>query len=323
MSPIYHSAVTVMTGGKLIMKKKIISVMLTAAMAVGMLTACGSSSDKGGSAGSSASSDKTSVSAQEETMTADQARKQESGRTKLVLGFDAEYPPYGYMADDGSYTGFDIELAKAVCKLEGWKLVPTPINWDSKDQTLNSGEIDCIWNGFTINGREKDYTWSEPYVNNTQVIVVSAKSDISKLSDLSGKTVGVQAASAALSVLEDSQKKLADSFAALNQFADYNVAFTELQGGSLDALAIDVGVAQYQIKKRGTSDYRILDEKLNSEQYGVGFKKGNTALAAIINDDMNKLAANGTVTKLAKKYDIADMICLDTGKSSSSKKDAK
>ena len=121
----------------------------------------------------------------------------------FTLGFDAEYPPYGYMGDDGEYTGFDLELAQAVCDLEGWELVKTPINWESKDMELDSGSIDCIWNGFTMTGREDDYTWSQPYVDNSQVMVVKKDAGISALSDLAGKTVGVQAASAALQVLQD------------------------------------------------------------------------------------------------------------------------
>ena len=81
----------------------------------------------------------------------------------LTVGFDAEYPPYGYMDDEtGDYTGFDLELAEAVCEIYGWKLVKTPINWDAKDTELNSGAIDCIWNGFTYTGRENDYTFSDP-----------------------------------------------------------------------------------------------------------------------------------------------------------------
>ncbi|MCI7094319.1 MAG: transporter substrate-binding domain-containing protein, partial [Lachnospiraceae bacterium] len=112
---------------------------------------------------------------------------------KFVVGFDAEYPPYGYMDDNGDYTGFDLELAQAVCDLEGWELVKTPIDWDSKDMELNSGNIDCIWNGFTMNGREDSYTFSVPYVNNSQVIVTADDSGINSLADLAGKTVGVQA----------------------------------------------------------------------------------------------------------------------------------
>lgn len=197
----------------------------------------------------------------------------------LIVGFDAEYPPYGYMDENGEYTGFDLELAQAVCELEGWELEKKPLNWDSKDMELNSGSIDCIWNGFTMNGREDEYTFSVPYVDNSQVIVVAEDSGIEKLTDLAGKTVGVQAASAALDVLkseeEGGQKALSDTFAALNEFADYNTAFTELQAGALDALAIDIGVAKYQINSRGEG-FMILDESLNTEQYAIGFKKETT-----------------------------------------------
>ena len=202
----------------------------------------------------------------------------------FTVGFDAEYPPYGYMDENGEYTGFDLELAEAVCELEGWELVKKPINWDSKDMELNSGAIDCIWNGFTMNGREEEYTFSTPYVDNSQVIVVAEKSGMKTLEDLQGKSVGVQAASAALDLLqseeEGGQKALADTFSALNEFADYNTAFTELQAGALDALAIDVGVANYQIKSRGEG-YQILEETLNTEQYAIGFKKGNQELCDV------------------------------------------
>lgn len=137
-------------------------------------------------------------------------------RTSLTVGFDAEYPPYGYMDDNGEYTGFDLELAQAVCEMEGWELVKKPINWDSKDMELNSGAIDCIWNGFTMNGREDDYTFSVPYVDNSQVIVVAEDAGIDDLEGLAGKIVGVQAASAAEELLnseeEGGQKALADTF---------------------------------------------------------------------------------------------------------------
>ncbi len=231
----------------------------------------------------------------------------------LTVGFDAQYPPFGYKDDNGEYVGFDLDLAQEVCDNLGWELVKKPINWDSKDMELNSGSIDCIWNGFTMNGREDDYTFSEPYVDNSQVIVVADDSGIEKLTDLAGKTVGVQAASAALDLLqseeEGGQKELADTFGALNEFADYNTAFTELQAGALDALAIDVGVAKYQLNSRGEG-FKILDETLNTEQYAIGFKKGNTELCDIVNADLQKLADDGTVAELAEKYEIADMVTL-------------
>ena len=232
---------------------------------------------------------------------------------KFVVGFDAEYPPYGYKDDNGEYTGFDLELAQGVADLEGWELVKTPIDWDSKDMELNSGAIDCIWNGFTMTGREDDYTWSVPYVDNSQVIVVSKDSGITDLAGLSGKIVGVQAASAALTLLEDPevQKDLADTFAQLQQFPDYNTAFTELQAGSIDALAMDVGVAKYQVSSR--DGFVILDEALNSEQYAIGFKKGNTALRDIVDADLQKLVDNGTFDKLAEKYDLTEFVTLGRG----------
>ena len=131
------------------------------------------------------------------------------------------------------------------------------------------------------------------------------------MDDLAGKTVGVQAASAALEVLsdEDEQKELADTFGSLNEFSDYNTAFKELEAGAIDALAIDIGVANYQLSSRGDG-FVILDETLNSEQYGIGFRLGNTELCDIINEDLEKLAKDGTVEELAEKYDIADMVCL-------------
>ena len=234
--------------------------------------------------------------------------QKDAGKT-FTVGFDAEYPPYGYMDDNGEYTGFDLELAQAVCDMEGWELVKTPIDWDSKDMELDSGSIDCIWNGFTINGREDDYEWTQAYADNSQVIVVAEGSGIASLADLAGKTVGVQAASAALELLQGYQADLAGTFSVLQEFADYNSAFVELQAGSVDAVAMDIGVANYQLKTRGEG-YKILDEVLNSEQYGVGFKKGNTELCEIVDKDLTKLAEDGTVAKLAEKYDISDLICI-------------
>ncbi len=230
----------------------------------------------------------------------------------FIVGFDAEYPPYGYMDENGDYTGFDLELAEAVCELKGWTLKKQPIDWASKDSELNSGSIDCIWNGFTINGREDDYEWSVPYVDNSQVIVVKASSGITTFADLAGKTVGVQGASAALDVLQDpdGQKALADTFKTLTEFADYNTAFVELEAGSIEALAMDIGVAQYQIASRG-DEFVILDEHLNAEKYGIGFKLGNTELRDEVNEALQTLKDNGTFDKLAEKYGLSEMTCLD------------
>lgn len=231
-------------------------------------------------------------------------------RTTFTVGFDAEYPPYGYMDENGEYTGFDLELAQAVCELQGWELVKTPIDWNSKDMELNSGAIDCIWNGFTMNGREDAYTWSVPYVDNSQVIVVAEEAGITDLAGLEGKIVGVQAASAALELLSDGgdQADLAATFGTLQQFPEYNSAFIELQAGSIDAIAMDIGVAQYQLKEK--EGFMILDEALNSEKYAVGFRLDDEELRDTVDQSLEMLVQDGTFAELAEKYELTDMVCL-------------
>lgn len=233
----------------------------------------------------------------------------------LVVGFDAEYPPFGYMNDDGEYVGFDLDLAQMVCDNLGWELEKKPINWDSKDMELNSGNIDCIWNGFTMNGREDDYTWSEPYLNNDQVIVVAADAGIESLEDLAGKNVVVQAASAALDALNsEANADLTATFASLTENPDYNTAFMNIDSGAADAVAVDIGVAKYQIASREEGKYVILDEPIQSEQYAIGFKKdGGEELRDLVWAEVMKLYEAGEVVKLAEKeeYDVAEMLCIE------------
>ena len=231
------------------------------------------------------------------------------GKT-FTVGFDAEFPPYGYMDDNGEYVGFDLDLAEEVCKRNGWELVKRPIDWDSKDMELTSGNIDCIWNGFTMNGREDDYTWSDPYIDNSQVFVVAKDSGIATMADLAGKAVGVQADSSALSALnEETNSELKDSFASLTEYADYNTAFMDLEAGALDAVAMDIGVANYQIASRGDG-YVILDEKLSTEQYAVGFKLGNEELRDTVNKTLLEMVDDGTFMKIADEWGVADTVCL-------------
>ena len=224
----------------------------------------------------------------------------------FIVGFDAEFPPYGYKDDSGNYVGFDLDLAQEVCDRNGWTLVKQPIDWDAKDAEIDSGSIDCIWNGFTINGREDDYTWSEPYIDNKQVVVVKSDSGIKSLDDLAGKTVETQKDSSALAALQGDNKTLADTFAALTEVADYNTAFMDLESGACEAVAIDIGVAQYQISSKDNPDaYTILDDSISSEQYGIGFKKGNTELRDQVQETLDEMFKDGTVAKIAEKYSDA------------------
>lgn len=234
-------------------------------------------------------------------------------RTTFTVGFDAEFPPYGYMDDNGEYVGFDLSLAAEVCKRNGWELVKRPIDWDSKDMELSSGSIDCIWNGFTMNGREEEYTWTVPYVDNSQVFVVAEDSGIAVFEDLAGKAVGVQRDSSALSALNDEETpeniQLRDSFGSLTEYADYITAFMDLEAGALDAVAMDIGVAQYQIDSRN-GGYVILKDYLASEEYGVGFLLGNTELRDTVEASLKEMLEDGTFAAIAEEWGLSGAVCL-------------
>lgn len=234
--------------------------------------------------------------------------------TTFTIGFDAEFPPYGFKDENGEYAGFDLDLAQEVCNRNGWTLVKQAIDWNTKDMELSSGTIDCIWNGFTMNGRESEYTWSSAYVDNSQVVVVKSDSGIKKLSDLAGKVVIVQADSSALSALsgEDAEEKnleLSASFKALQQVSDYNSAFMNLESGSADAVCMDIGVANYELEVRG-SQFMMLPETISTEEYGIGFKKGNTQLRDQVQESLNEMLADGTFKKIAEEWGLEDSVCL-------------
>lgn len=288
-------------------KKNWLTLILAGAMILG-LSACGSeggTSSGGSAAGSSAGSGETE-------------------RTTFTVGFDAEYPPYGFKAEDGSYVGFDLDLAQEVCDRNGWELVRQPIDWNSKDMELDAGNIDAIWSGFTMTGREDDYTWVGPYVNNSIMFVVRADSGITDKSQLSGKSVVTQSGSSALTALtndpgdgsNDENLALAASFSALDQVPDYNTAFMNLESGVNDAIAVDVGVANYQLNTRDSDLFVMLEEPLSTEQYGIGFKKGNTELADQVKKTLDEMWEDGTfmeiATNAAEAYDapeLVEMIC--------------
>lgn len=301
------------------MKKKVIAGMMAAVMAVS-LAACAQTAGgvqkaaeegtAGSTAAESAAAAAESVSAPAEST---EASGDETARTTFTVGFDAEFPPYGYKDESGEYVGFDLDLAQEVCDRNGWKLVKQPIDWDSKDMELSAGTIDCIWNGFTMNGREDDYTFSVPYVDNSQVFVVAQDAGIAAPADLAGKVVGVQKESSALAALEDEEHTdMLASFAGLNQYADYNTAFMDLEAGAIDALAMDIGVANYNIAQR-SGGFIVLEERLSSEQYGIGFLKGNTQLKDTVEKTLLEMAEDGTFLKIAEKYSdfgLVESICL-------------
>lgn len=284
--------------------KKGLALCMTAVLAMGcLLTGCGSSDT--GAKSTTGSAAAGTEAAETETAGTEAAGTQPTDGEKktFIVGFDASFPPYGYQ-ENGEYVGFDLDLAQEVCDRNGWELVKTPIDWDAKNMELNSGAIDCIWNGFTLNGREDDYTWTPAYINNTQVFAVNKNSGITKAADLAGKNVLVQADSSALAALQDEEntdiKALADSFGNLTQVPDYESALMELEAGSADAVAMDEGVAL--TKQAQNDNIVILDDVISQEQYGIAFKKGNDELRDQVWSTLVEMEKDGTVDKIAAKY---------------------
>ena len=226
--------------------------------------------------------------------------KTEEADNVFVVGFDQEFPPMGFVDENGEFTGFDLDLATDAASRMGMEIKLQPIAWDAKDMELESGTIDCIWNGFTMNGREDNYTWTEPYMNNTQVFVVNEDSGIKTLADLAGKTVEVQADSSAEAALKD-MPDLMNSFGTMQTTPDYNTAFMDLEMGAVDAIAMDIIVAGYQIEQRQNGCI-ILEEAIASEEYGIGFKKGNEELRDKVQKALNEMAADGTMKKISVKW---------------------
>ena len=230
----------------------------------------------------------------------------DSGKQKLIVGFDAEFPPYGFLATDGSYDGFDLAMAEEVCKRLDWEFEAVAIDWNSKDKELEAGNINCIWNGFTYTGRESEYTWSDPYVDNSIVVVVKADSGIKSLADLAGKTVMSQAGSSATDAINGNEA-FKSSLKEVIELPDYNTGFMELKQGTVDAVAADIGVAAYQIASNG-SGYVMLEEAISTEQYAVGFLLGNTELRDAVNAELKKMAEDGTMMKIAENYVDAGLV---------------
>lgn len=288
------------------MKKRVWE-MGAAVMIMGALTACAGGSDsKAASTQAEASSTETGKGAVSESEGDDKETKQAEGTDKtseggtFTVGFDQDFPPMGFVGEDGEYTGFDLELAQETAKRLGLTYVAQPIAWDAKNMELESGNIDCIWNGFTMTGREDEYTWSEPYMENSQVVVVMEDSGIETLEDLAGKIVEVQADSSAEAALKE-MPDLTSTFGTLQTTPDYNTAFMDLEMGSVDAIAMDVIVAGYQMQEREGS-FKILEESLASEEYAIGFKKGNTELCEKVQKTLEEMAADGTMAEISEKW---------------------
>ena len=228
----------------------------------------------------------------------------ESGR--FVLGLDDSFPPMGYRDENGEIVGFDIDCAREVCSRLGVELVTQPIDWNSKEQELATGNIDCIWNGFTRTPeREEMMSFSEAYLRNAQVVVVQDESPYRTLADLSGATIGVQAGSSAQEAIEDTPGFL-DSLDEVIEFKENLTALMDLEIGGVDGVVMDLVVANYSIQTSG-NDFRVLDETLTEEEYAIGFRKNDITLRDAVNAELEAMAADGTLAGISEAWFGSDI----------------
>ncbi|MDO5517055.1 MAG: amino acid ABC transporter substrate-binding protein [Clostridium sp.] len=277
-----------MSISKLLKKAAVVGVV--AAMVISMV-GCGSTGK------SSSSSSKGSA---ESTLDKDE----------LVIGLDDTFVPMGFKDESGDLEGFDVELAKAVGEKLNKKIKFQAIDWSMKETELSGGNIDLIWNGYSINEERKSKVdFSKPYLNNTQIIVTLSGSDINSKADLKGKKVGAQNQSTAVDAVE-AEKDVMDTFdgGKLVTFEDNNQALMDLEAGRLDAIVVDEILARYYIKQRGEDKYKILTENFGDEQYGVGMRKGDTEFVEAFNKALDEVIADGTAGQISKKWFGEDIV---------------
>ena len=274
--------------------KRLVSAFLAGAMALS-LAACGGAASTSTVASSAASGS----AAASETAASDLDYIKEKG--KLVIGYTV-YEPMNYTDADGNFTGFDTELATAVCEKLGVEPEFVEINWDTKVVELDAKSIDCIWNGMTLTDDIMANTaTTKAYAKNAQVVVVKDGTDYASTADLVGKTVVAEAGSAGEAAIEGDENLAQADYVSKSVQTD---CLMEVAAGTADAAVLDLTLANAMIGE-GT-DYAslaIVDE-LNAEEYGVAFRKGSDAAAAV-DAAFDELKADGTMQALAEKYELA------------------
>lgn len=236
--------------------------------------------------------------------------KKAENKETLIVGFDQNFPPMGFVGEDGEFTGFDIELAKLTAEKMDVELKLQPISWDSKDAELSTGNINCIWNGFTMTGREGQYTFSTPYMKNRQILVVMKDSAYQNLADLSGKKVELQSESTSDHAL-DANEAFKNSLGEIIRVNENMTALNDLEVGACDGVVMDEIVARYNIQQ-GRS-FRVVEEALSEEEYAVGFKLGEEgeALRDQVDKALFELKEEGKLKELSEKYFAKDIITLE------------
>lgn len=233
--------------------------------------------------------------------TSDRSWEKVKQKGEFVMGLDEKFPPMGFRNEKNELIGFDIDLATEVCSRLGIKLKLQPINWDAKEQELNTGNIDCIWNGFTMTEERKNkILFTKPYMNNRQVLIVMSDSVLSEFSDFAGKKLGLQAASSAVDALDKSEE-FKSKLGKVIEFDENMIALMDMEKGGVDAVLMDEIVARYYIQMKNKG-YRVLDQELATEEYGIGFRKNDSSLMQMFQETLEAMAKDGKVAEISDKW---------------------
>ncbi len=279
--------------------KKLAKLIAVMALVPAMLAGCGNSNGTSDETTAAADTDAAAVT---EEAGEDNSLQKVLDSGEFILGLDATFKPMGYTDENDEIVGFDIDCAEEVCARLGVKLVKQPIDWDTKEQDLDSGKIDCIWNGMSINAsRQEVMNLSEPYMKNEMVFVVTADSTIASQADLDGKTVAVQSGSTAQEILENAGLNITENALATNV-----ECLQQLELNLVDAVFMDSVVANYEIKESG-KNYALLSDGLEEEEYAIGFRKNDQALRDKVQQTLSEMKADGKLGEISEKWFGSDI----------------
>lgn len=226
---------------------------------------------------------------------------------KIVVGLDDNFPPMGFRDEKSQIVGFDIDMAREASNRMGLQVEFKPIDWNSKEAELGSKRVDALWNGLTITEeRKKKISFTSPYMENHQIIVVTSKSGIKDKAGLAGKVIGAQEGSSAIDAIEK-DAATRKSFKELKTFADNVTALMDLSIGRLDAVVVDEVVGRYYTSKK-PGEYVVLTENFGTEDYGVGVRKDDAELLARLQKALDDMKADGTSSAIAQKWFGANII---------------
>ena len=287
-----------LSGGLNIMKKKVLSLILTTLMVAGVMVGCSGPS----------STTATTNTGQTETSDNTEEGSNQTGYDTVIIGIDDTFAPMGFRDDKNELTGFDIELAKAVSEIIGFNIEFQPIDWSMKETEINAGNIDLIWNGYTITDKRKEQVlFSRPYLNNRQVVLVLAESGITDFSGLEGKVVATQAMSSSEEAIL-TNAEISDTFKELVTFGTYDECLRDMDAKRTDAVVADEVLIRYYVALHADTEYIVLEDNFGDEEYGIGARKEDAALIEAINAALDELKTNGVGAEISEKWFAEDIL---------------